>query len=117
MLIPFCDWRLEMPDILWCEPHEAPFDALPIVPIDYSEKQMMGTIYEDDYKDEHLQNTVDNLNLSLNQYKSLDRVAMQAARLGMEQPGEGQIRVVSLPVTVQNTSTQSAENIGAEGMQ
>ena len=61
--------------------------------------------------------TVDNLNLSLNQYKSLDRVAMQAARLGMEQPGEGQIRVVSLPVTVQNTSTQSAENIGAEGMQ
>ena len=63
VLIPFCDWRLEMPDILWCEPHEAPFDALPIAPIDYSEKQMVGTIYEHDYKDEHLQNTVDNLNL------------------------------------------------------
>lgn len=63
VLIPFCDWRLEMPDILWCEPHTAPFDALPIAPIDYSEKQMRGSIYESDYQDEHLQNTVDNLNL------------------------------------------------------
>lgn len=63
VIIPFCDWRLEMPDILWCEPDVAPFDALPIVPIDYSEKQMRGTIYESAYLDEHLQNTVDNLNL------------------------------------------------------
>ena len=63
VLIPFCDWRLEMSDILWCKPQSAPFDALPIVPVDYSAKQMTGTIYEDDYKDEHLQNTVDNLNL------------------------------------------------------
>jgi len=54
---------LEMPDILWCRPKEAPFDALPIVPVDYSGSQMRGTIYEDDYLDEHLQNTVDNLNL------------------------------------------------------
>ena len=63
VIIPFCDWRLEMPDVLWCHPTEAPFDALPIAPIDYSEKQLRGTIYEDDYLDEHLQNTVDNLNL------------------------------------------------------
>jgi len=61
--------------------------------------------------------TVDNLNLSLNQYKSLDRVARQAEKLGMEQPGAGQIRVVSLPTILQDTSTQSAENIGAEEMQ
>jgi ATP-dependent exoDNAse (exonuclease V) beta subunit len=52
-----------MPDILWCKPEEAPFDALPLAPIDYSEKQLRGTIYERDYLDEHLQNTVDNLNL------------------------------------------------------
>ena len=59
----------------------------------------------------------DNLNLSLNQFRSLDRVAMRAQQLGMEQPAEGQIRVVSLPGMLQNTSTQSAENIGAEEMQ
>ena len=63
VIIPFCDWRLEMPDILWCEPSVEPFNALPIAPIDYSEKQMKGTIYESAYLDEHLQNTVDNLNL------------------------------------------------------
>ena len=65
VIIPFCDWQLEKAqgNILWCRPDEAPFNELPIVPIDYSPKQMMGTIYEDDYQHEHLQNTVDNLNL------------------------------------------------------
>ena len=33
------------------------------MPIDYSQKQLIGTIYEADYLHEHLQNTVDNLNL------------------------------------------------------
>ena len=63
VVIPFCDWRLELSDILWCKPQETPFEALPLAPIDYSEKQLRGTIYEKDYQDEHLQNTVDNLNL------------------------------------------------------
>ena len=63
VIIPFCDWKLEHPDILWCQPNEEPFNVLPIVPIDYSGKQMRGTIYERNYLDEHLQITVDNLNL------------------------------------------------------
>ena len=63
VIIPFCDWRLEMPDVLWCKPTEAPFDALPLAPIDFGATQMKETIYEHDYLDEHLQNTVDNLNL------------------------------------------------------
>ncbi len=65
VICPFCDWQLEKQsgNILWCQPVEAPFSELPIAPIDYSQKQMMGTIYEKDYLHEHLQNTVDNLNL------------------------------------------------------
>ena len=65
VVIPFCDWQLEKQsgNILWCQPTENPFSDLPIAPIDYSQKQMMGTIYENDYLHEHLQNTVDNLNL------------------------------------------------------
>ena len=64
VIIPFCDWQLEKSgNILWCQPQEAPFDELPIAPIDYNQKQMEGTIYADDYHQEHLQNTVDNLNL------------------------------------------------------
>ena len=64
VFIPFCDWQLEKQgNILWCQPDEPPFDALPLAPIDYSQKQLMGTIYEDEYHHEHLQNVVDNLNL------------------------------------------------------
>ena len=65
VICPFCDWQLEKQsgNILWCRPTEEPFNDLPIVPVDYGQKQMMGTIYEADYRHEHLQNTVDNLNL------------------------------------------------------
>ena len=65
VICPFCDWQLEKQsgNILWCQPEEQPFSDLPIAPVDYSRGQMMGTIYETDYLHEHLQNTVDNLNL------------------------------------------------------
>lgn len=63
VLLPFCDWQLEWGETIWCEPQESPFDELPVAPIDYGEKKMMGTIYEEDYLNEHLQLTVDNLNL------------------------------------------------------
>ena len=64
VIIPYCDWALEKTNdnIIWCQPAEAPFNDLPIAPVDYGPK-MMGTIYEKDYLHEHLQNTVDNLNL------------------------------------------------------
>ena len=65
VICPFCDWTLERQsdNILWCHPTEAPFSDLPLVPVDYSQKGMTGTIYEADYRHEHLQNVVDNLNL------------------------------------------------------
>ena len=63
VIIPFCDWRLEHSDILWCRPAEEPFSRLPLAPIDYSAKGMKGTIYESDYDEEHQQTLVDNLNL------------------------------------------------------
>ncbi|MBR1449470.1 MAG: UvrD-helicase domain-containing protein [Prevotella sp.] len=63
VIIPFCDWRLEFSDVLWCSPQEEPFSRLPLAPIDYSQKGMKGTIYEKDYDEEHQQNVVDNLNL------------------------------------------------------
>lgn len=64
----------------------------------------------------NLSANADNLNLSLNQFKSLDRVAARAAKLGMEEPTGDQIRVVRLPAELENTSTQSAGNTSAEEM-
>lgn len=63
VLIPFCDWRLEQRDVLWCHPDDEPYNMLPIVPIDFSKTSMEGTIYQNDYEEEHDQIVVDNLNL------------------------------------------------------
>jgi uvrD/REP helicase len=66
VLIPFCDWELEKTNgnSIWCpgDNKEKPYGELPLIPIDFS-KKMLGTVFEDDYKEEHLQNIVDNMNL------------------------------------------------------
>ena len=63
VIMPFCDWQLEKSNTLWCQPEIAPYNQLPLVPIDFAAKSMKGSIYEQDYYHEHLQNVVDNLNL------------------------------------------------------
>ena len=55
----------------------------------------------------------DNMNLALNQYHNLERIAVRARQLGMEQPDETQLRVVNLPGLIDSTSTQSADKSGA----
>ena len=63
VIVPFCDWKLEQTDNIWCRPSEEPYCELPLVPVTYSAKQLKGSIYAADYHHEHLQNVVDNLNL------------------------------------------------------
>lgn len=63
VIIPFCDWQLEMGGMMWCEPGKSPFNELPVIPLDYSKKSLINTIYEPYYWEEHLQNLVDNINL------------------------------------------------------
>lgn len=65
VLIPFCDWKLENEtnnQLIWCTPPEAPFNALDIVPVNYS-STMAESVYKNDYLHERLQLWVDNLNL------------------------------------------------------
>ena len=82
VIIPFCDWRMEKTNTIWCEPTEAPFNELPLVPVDFSAKQMKGTIYERDYIVEHLQNCVDNLNLLYVAFTRAERSLIVFARRG-----------------------------------
>ena len=64
IILPFGDWKLEKGgNVLWCESDVKPFNMLPVLPINYSKTQMVGTLYEKDYNHEHLQTSVDNLNL------------------------------------------------------
>ena len=58
----------------------------------------------------------DNLNLALNQYRSTARVETQAKKLGMEKPEAEQLRVVSVPEIIEDTSAQSAGFAGAGEM-
>ena len=58
----------------------------------------------------------ENLQLSLNNLHKLDRIDARARELGMDDPAETQIRVVSLYGLTDDTATKSAEALGAEEM-
>ncbi len=66
VLIPFCDWELHSTgnkaDKIWCEPGEAPFNGLSLLPITYKE-EMETSIYKNVFQEEKLRQCVDNLNL------------------------------------------------------
>lgn len=64
VILPFCDWQMEKTsgNIIWCRPETAPFNMIPLIPVDYG-TGLMGTVYEKEYVRERLQNCVDNLNL------------------------------------------------------
>jgi len=105
VIIPFCDWQLEksLGNIVWCQPKEDPFNELPIVPIDYSQKNMTGTIYEADYQHEHLQNTVDNLNLL---YVAFTRASRSLFVIGRRNAKNSRSALIeqSLPLVAQELS-------------
>jgi len=65
VLIPFCDWEIDhkptKPVILWCQPEQAPFNKLRLVPVRYNQ-QLSKTIFAKDYFQERLHAYIDNLN-------------------------------------------------------
>ena len=118
VICPFCDWTLEKSgNILWCQPTEEPFNDLPIVPVDYSQKQMMGTIYEADYRHEHLQNTVDNLNLL---YVAFTRARRSLFVIGRRKASGTRSLIIeqALPLVADQLSSVSSchDNLLLEGL-
>lgn len=64
VIMPFCDWRKEQyrDNYIWCHPGKAPYNEIQLFPINYS-PSLSDSIYSADYRQEHMQNTIDNLNL------------------------------------------------------
>lgn len=64
VIIPLCDWPLtgDNRDSLWCEPKEAPYDTLSLISVPLK-KDMLESIYKEDYNKEQLYQIVDNLNI------------------------------------------------------
>jgi len=115
VLLPFCDWQLERGETIWCEPQVAPFNELPVAPVDYGEKKMVGTIYEGDYLNEHLQLTVDNLNLLYVAFtracKSLYVIGKRKAKLSRSSLIEHVLPELSLDGTVLNGIEDEKDDI------
>ena len=114
VIIPFCDWRLEMPDVLWCKPTETPFDALPLAPIDFSASQMKGTIYEHDYLDEHLQNIVDNLNLLYVAFTRAEHSLYVLGQRGAKSNRSALIEAVLSKMELEGSALNGEEDEGGE---
>ena len=55
-----------------------------------------------------------NLELRVNEFHNLDRIAERAQEMGMAQPDETQIRAVRVEETDEDTSTQAAGDYGGE---
>ncbi len=70
VLLPYFHWDIESEraggpsqrNLLWCTPSEAPYNALPVIPVPL-EKRMQDSIFRRDYEEEHLQMRVDALNM------------------------------------------------------
>jgi len=58
----------------------------------------------------------DNLTLCINQHHDLEAIGRRALAMGMGQPTEDQLRVITLPEAGGNTSTQTVANIDGEEM-
>jgi len=65
VIIPFCEWDLDsrMRSILWCEPTQAPFNELPLLPIEYGSK-LGQSIFAESYFDEQMHLYIDSLNIA-----------------------------------------------------
>jgi ATP-dependent helicase/nuclease subunit A len=65
VLIPFFNWRIaeNRQNIIWCTPHESPFNEAPMVPLSFG-SALEKTIFASDYYHEYFNIVVDNLNLA-----------------------------------------------------
>jgi ATP-dependent exoDNAse (exonuclease V) beta subunit len=64
VVVPFCHWSMggRSDNLLWCQPNEAPYNKLPLTPVNYT-KVVQNSIFKKDYDAETLKCYVDNLNL------------------------------------------------------
>lgn len=103
VIMPFCDWRKEQyrDNFIWCRPSAEPYNEIPLLPINYS-PQLNDSIYSDDYRQEHLQNTIDNLNLL---YVAFTRAGKNLFVFGKRDDSQ------SRSMIIQSSLEQLAENL------
>lgn len=116
VLLPFCDWKLENEtnnQLVWCVPPQTPFNALDILPINYS-TQMAESIYGDEYLKERLQLWVDNLNLLYVAFTRAGKNLIVWSRKG-QKGTMSELLANSLPIVAQHESVEWDEDLYEQG--
>ena len=65
VFIPYCEWKIDKPtmaELIWTRPSQAPFNAIPLLPITMT-KDAGNSIYRETYKQEVFDRYIENLNL------------------------------------------------------
>lgn len=89
VIVPFCDWNLSnrgtgnKDQILWCSTDNTPFDAIPAVPVKFTDA-LGETVFSENYSEELVMGYIDSLNLL---YVALTR-AEEALMLGLPGPNK-----------------------------
>ena len=65
LILPFCDWNINKSNLIWCNTaqiNKMPYSYLNVMPV-MSSKKMLDSYFSDQYKEEYMQNKMDNLNI------------------------------------------------------
>ena len=64
VIIPSCSWKIapKGAEVMWCEPKEAPYNSMPLLPISVN-KATDNSIFAADRENEELRTLVDNVNV------------------------------------------------------
>lgn len=65
VILPFCDWNIgsEINSFkIWCEPQEAPYNELGLIPVSY-QKDLRNSVFSSYYYEELFQSAIDSINM------------------------------------------------------
>ena len=68
VIVPYCDWNIfgdpHHKPLLWCDTHDiAPYNQLPIVPVEFDKSKLGETIFNEEFREEKIEQLVDSINL------------------------------------------------------
>lgn len=91
VILPFASWSMSSTDMLWCTTEEEPFRQMPLIPVRCT-KEMNNSFFADDYQHEHLQATVDHMNML---YVAFTRAKCNLYVMGKKGGVEGRSAIIS----------------------
>ncbi|OJV44835.1 MAG: hypothetical protein BGO29_07910 [Bacteroidales bacterium 36-12] len=111
VIIPFCDWELNKGrKIMWCETQEAPFNQMPLMPVQFT--SILGESYfAEDYYNEMMHLYIDSLNLAYVAFTRPKSELIGISPLPKTSKKDGTITINDLSSLLYTCFNDSQENI------